>query len=117
LTLTLHRALRFSDDLRRRPYRGAENPLAGHCYVASEVLYHLLGSGAAGWVPQHLRHEGVPHWYLRNRRTGEILDPTAGQFRRPPPHARGRGKGFLTRAPSRRARALIERMRVAVDML
>jgi hypothetical protein len=106
-----------SDDLRRAPWRGRRNPVAGHCYVASEVLYHLLGGAAAGWVPQHLRHEGAPHWFVRNLRTGEVLDATAAQFRRPPPYRRARGKGFLTRTPSARARRVLARMRAAVDMV
>ena len=39
----------LTDDLRRPPYKGSSNPLTGHCYVASEALYHLLGS--RDWVP------------------------------------------------------------------
>ena len=27
----------LTDDLRRPPWRGSPNPLAGHCYVASEA--------------------------------------------------------------------------------
>ena len=79
----------------------------GNCYVASEALYHLLGGRAAGWKPATVRHEGAVHWYLVHA-SGLVLDPTAAQFRRPPPYERGRGRGFLTRHPSKRARLLMD---------
>lgn len=99
----------------------------GNCYVTCEALYHLLGGAASGWVPHTVRHEGDVHWYLvRTQRfytawsihpsagsmapPFEVLDPTAAQFRTPPPYERGVGRGFLTRGPSRRARELMEAM-------
>lgn len=96
----------LTDDLRRPPWRGSPCPLAGHCYVASEAAYHLLGGQASGWTPQFLTHEGSPHWYLR--RGEEVLDITEAQFRTPVPHHLGTGKGFLTRTPSRRAALLMQ---------
>ena len=98
----------LTDDLRRPPYKGSSNPLTGHCYVASEALYHLLGS--RDWVPCNIQHEGGPHWYLKNKVTGEILDVTAGQFETPVPYEKGRGKGFLTKEPSKRAKELLRRL-------
>lgn len=83
-------------------------PLAGHCYVACEALYHL-GLREAGWRPVVIHHEGVSHWFLRND-LGEIIDPTAGQFATTVPYHDGRGCGFLTKGPSRRARILMERV-------
>lgn len=98
----------LSDDLRRPPYRGDPNPMVGHCYVAAEALWHLLKDPA--WVPQHLNHGG-PHWYLKHSTTGEILDPTHDQFESCPiPYHRGRGKGFLTLKPSRRAAVVLSRI-------
>lgn len=79
----------------------------GNCYVTCEALYHLLGGKRAGWVPKTVRHEGDTHWFLVHA-SGLILDPTASQFKRKVPYARARGRGFLTRAPSRRARALMD---------
>ena len=94
--------------LRNNPWR--DDPLAvdsaGHCYVASEVLYHACGGAASGLVPVNMRWEGASHWFLRDRATGDVIDPTADQFHVRPTaadYARGRGCGFLTRAPSRRA--------------
>jgi hypothetical protein len=94
----------LTDDLRRAPWRGSENPMAGHCYVASESYYHL----APGCKPMTVRHEGSVHWYLT--RNGETIDLTADQFDTPVPYHLGVGRGFLTRAPSKRAARVIERV-------
>ncbi len=99
----------LSDDLRREPWQGSKNCLAGHCYAASEALYHLLGGQDSGYVPQQVHHEGASHWYLRHGQTGHIIDPTADQFQDPVPYDQGKGKGFLTAKPSHRARIIIER--------
>ena len=101
----------LSDDLRRAPWKGSSNPFAGHCYVASEALYHLMGGSRSGFSPTFVRHEDAPHWFLRGK-DGRVLDPTAGQFRTPVPYSKGVGKGFLTKAPSRRAQVVIDRVRV-----
>lgn len=100
----------LSDDLRKPEYRGAKNCMAGHCYVASEALYHLLGGKEAGWTPHHISHEGGPHWFLKNRHSGKVLDATADQFETPVPYRLGRGKGFLTAMPSKRASTVISRV-------
>lgn len=89
--------------------------LRGNCYVTAEALYHLLGGKDAGWKPMTLRHEGEVHWYLVNVRIENamgyfILDPTASQFLARPPYHLGRGRGFLTAEPSRRAREMMGRM-------
>lgn len=96
-----------TDALRKPQYRGNANPLAGHCYVASEAYYHLRGK-AQGFVPQTIRHEGGPHWYLKHKTTGQVLDLTASQFSSKVPYEKGRGCGFLTRQPSKRAQAVID---------
>ena len=92
--------------------------VAGHCYAASEALYHLLGGSAAGWVPQVLSHSSWPlglsrgqtHWFLRNWRTGAVIDATADQFLpQVPPYGAAKGSGFLTRQPSKRASIIMDR--------
>lgn len=95
------------DDLRKPKYRGMENPYAGHCYVASEALYHLLGGKATGYKPMFISHEGEPHWFLTGP-SGEIIDATAEQFNTPVPYERAVGKGFLTAKPSARAQEVID---------
>ena len=92
------------DYLRREPWKGSANPLAGHCYVASEALSHLLkAQGKSGWVAQVAQVHGGPHWWLRHKETGEVLDPTASQFEGPVPYETGKNIGFLTKDPSKRA--------------
>lgn len=98
----------LTPDLLEKRFRGG-GPLSGHCYAGSEALYHLLGGKSAGWTPQFIRHENLPHWYLKHE-SGQIVDVTAEQFTAPVPYAQGKGKGFLTKSPSRRAQTIIERV-------
>jgi hypothetical protein len=87
--------------------------MRGNCYVTCEALYHLLGGKKAGWVPQRLRYMGDTHWFLLHEPTQLVLDPTTKQFQYPPNHndyINARGSGFLTKKPSKRARALMETM-------
>lgn len=92
------------------------HPLAGHCYHASEVLYHLWGK-EHGYTPAHVEvYMGktwgwVGHWFLRGEE-GSVLDITAAQFgkiRIPYKHAIG--CGFLTKRPSKRAQEIIRRLK------
>ena len=100
----------LSDDLRKPKYRGNPNRLTGHCYVATESLYHLLGGAESGATPMNLQHEGDQHWFLRLE-DGSLVDPTAGQFRTPVPYDQARGRGFLTKKPSKRAAEVIRRVK------
>jgi len=104
----------LSPDLLKEPWRSRVlarrcDPMTGHCYIASEAAYHLLGGKRAGWQPMFVRHEGQPHWFLVGPR-GEILDITARQFKTPVRYSRAIGKGFLTTRPSKRARIVIGRV-------
>lgn len=101
----------LTDDLRRAPWKGSANEKAGHCYVACESLFHLSGKTLK---PYFVRHEGSPHWFLRTQ-DGKIIDPTFEQFSTPVPYAKGIGKGFLTKEPSKRAQTVIDRVRGATD--
>ena len=100
----------LSDDLRRAPWKGSANPFAGHCYVASEAVFHVLGGRAAGITPIHMKHEGQPHWALRFS-DGSIVDPTADQFATRPNYSMARAIPFLTVAPSQGAVTLIARIK------
>lgn len=97
----------LTDDLRRSPWRGSKNRLAGHCYVACEAIFHLSGKTLR---PHFIRHEGSPHWFLRDA-SGQVVDPTFSQFKNPVPYHLGRGKGFLTKSPSKRAATVMARVR------
>lgn len=91
----------------------------GNCYAASEALYHILGGKRAGWTAYRINREvmygvfgvGDTHWFLRHK-SGIVLDPSMRQFpdvKRIPYH-RGIAAGFLTRQPSRKAKALIAQL-------
>jgi hypothetical protein len=97
----------LTDDLRRAPFKGSTDCLAGHCYVASEAAYHMLGGKAAGYTPMHITVDGVSHWYLRGP-NGNI-DITGSQFGHEINYADAKGKGFLTAQPSERAQTVISR--------
>lgn len=82
----------------------------GNCYATSEALYYLLGGKASGWTPVHMNTRATGHhWYLRHT-SGLILDATKKQFPKSVKvnYAKGRGCGFLTKRPSRRAKKLME---------
>ena len=93
-----------------------EHPVAGHCYAAAEALFHAMGGKAAGLTAMVARDaDGGTHWWLVDS-AHRVLDPTAEQFTafgKEPPYAQGRRVGFLTRTPSRRARAILERAALA----
>lgn len=90
-----------------------DHPSTGHCYIAAETAFHYVGSKI--WKPVCIRLPEIKntHWYVQNTVTGEILDPTKEQFGGKPPYDRGKGSGFLTKAPSRRARVVAERIQRA----
>ena len=83
--------------------------MRGNCYVTTEALFHLLGGKRAGLVPHTLRHEGDVHWYLVYP-DGRVLDPTRVQFKTRPDYSKGRGRGFMTKKPSKRAREMMKHM-------
>ena len=86
----------------------------GNCYVTCEALYHLMGGKAAGLKPMTVKHEGDTHWFLVMTRTGNafpvIIDPTVKQFKTFPNYLKARGRGFLTKEPSKRAKKLMKEM-------
>ena len=105
----------LTPDLLRPAYRGhADNPLYGHCYVASEALFHLLGGRDSGYSPCFGKDDhGVTHWWLEDPLTGDRLDITADQYYsvgREPPYAARKSGGFLTNEPSKRARIVMSRV-------
>lgn len=97
----------LTPDLLHKQYKTQKNKMSGHCYVASEALFHLLGGFHSGLKPMQVKHEGKSHWFLQDKETGDILDITADQFSTPVPYEKGRGRGFLTRNPSKRALKLM----------
>jgi hypothetical protein len=106
----------LSDDLLKKEYRDRprKNRFVGHCYVASECLWQLLGgSKQSRYKTMQVNHEGESHWYIQGP-DGEVIDLTAEQFRRAVDYTAGKGKGLSTpipgQPPSRRARVLMDRV-------
>lgn len=97
--------------LKHRPANAT--PSWGNCYVATEALYHLWGK-ANGYTPMclpyRLNREMVGrHWFLEQRASGLQVDITADQFQgRQPDYPAAKPKGFMTKAPSKRAQIIIE---------
>lgn len=106
----------LTPDLLKPEYRARnrKNPMAGHCAVATQSLYHLLGGKHAGYTPMQLQHEGASHWFLRAR-DGHVLDATADQFRTPVPYAEGVARGFMTPRHGRRVQPPSQRAQVVID--
>ena len=108
----------LSDDLlttywKERLEKEDHDPTAGHCYAAAEALYHFLGGKHSHYIPHvgKIDEDGT-HWWLQDK-NGNILDPTADQFyykKESPPYDKGRGTGFLTKLPSKRAQTIIDRV-------
>ena len=94
---------------------GRDEMRRGNCYASSEALYHILGGKKAGWKPMRFKFIGPDkrmdtHWFLKHK-SGLILDPSVRQYKGIiPPYEEGIGGGFLTKGPSKRARALIKRL-------
>lgn len=100
----------LTDDLRRPPWKGDPNPVAGHCYVLTESIYHALGGVDLRTMTR--RHEGSPHWWIVDERTGEVVDLTRSQFRTPVPYLYGHPVPLLPVSgggPSARALRLLIR--------
>lgn len=99
---------RLTSDRRARRPRNATASW-GCCYIASEAARELLGRDL--YTPHSVRVTGDVHWYLVHKLTGKIVDPTADQFKKLPSYDLGRGRGFLTQAPSKRAQAILSEIR------
>lgn len=103
----------LSPDLLSGRWKVQTHPLEGHCYIAAEALWHLLGPDE--WRPfcASYKDEGgkATHWWLEHRITGERADPTREQYEPDePPYHIGKPMRFLTKAPSKRARIVIDRV-------
>lgn len=98
----------LTPDLLNKIYQGNANKFFGHCYVASEAAYYLLGGKIKGWKSMFIKHEGYPHWFLKHN-SGIIIDITNQQFKTTVDYDKAIGKGFLTKIPSKRTQVLLKR--------
>lgn len=103
----IQEALIKHPELIKSQYRWDDSPLAGHCYVASEVYYYLHGK-EEGFIPHCMKIAGGTHWFLRHKNTGEILDLTKSYLLYE--YNTGRHVPFLSKEPSRRAKIIFKEM-------
>jgi hypothetical protein len=104
----------LSPDLLRKEYleENKTNPMAGHCYIATEAIFHILG-GKEYYQPYVARDDdNITHWWLIHKITGDKVDVTQEQYTSiglEPPYKKGKKATFLTSYPSKRAVIVIER--------
>ncbi len=66
----------------------------GHCYAACEAIYYLFGRNNF-LVPQVIKLEnGDTHWFLKNKFSNQIYDPTEQQFKEKVNYENAKGCGF-----------------------
>jgi len=90
------------------------NPLYGHCVHASQAMMCLMDT--TNLVP--IRGQDVSgeyHWWLADTETGQIIDPTEGQFDAldyPAPHSTGKKTNWYTfkSTPKKQTLSLIKKM-------
>lgn len=107
----------LSPSLLKKEYldENAKNPMFGHCYVASEAIYHLLPNRKLrpyyGKDPR-----GITHWWLLDERNNIRIDATADQYHSQglePPYEAGVRASFLTNEPSKRCRKVMKQVEAA----
>lgn len=96
----------LTPDLLKPMYReeNEKNPTFGHCYVASEAIYHLDGKKLQPYYGKDDR--GITHWWLMDERNHILVDATCEQYYSKglkPPYESGIRSSFLTNEPSKRA--------------
>lgn len=112
----------LTDDLLQPKYRDSRHIVlshtTGHCYVATEALYHTLTPKQREiFKPCHLKINDITHWFLRKVEIDgddvvfTILDPTFDQFTGQLPYELGVNSGFLTKTPSKRTITLLQRIK------
>jgi hypothetical protein len=104
----------LTDDLLKPKIRKRYRPVptTGHCYVATETLYHLLtDKDKKIFKPHYVKIDGDTHWFLMNERRNLMFDPTYDQFPSLPDYGSGKRCGFLTKKPSSRSKILIGRVK------
>jgi hypothetical protein len=64
--------------------KGNCDPLTGFCRITTEVFWELvnrLEGYNKNYKPCRVVHQGGPHYFIKDIKTGQIIDLTAGQFR------------------------------------
>ena len=101
----------LTDDLLKPQYRDkTKNRFWGHCYVASETFYYLVGGKESGYAPRRIKVNGINHWFLQHLETDEIVDITSQQFDFDIDYSLSKKASFLTQFPSKRSLKLMEKV-------
>ena len=97
----------LSDDLLKKEYLSLvdRNKYTGHCYIASECLYHLF---CKKFNIYQIKHENSSHWFLK--KGDNIIDITKNQFKTPVPYNLATRRTFLTKFPSKRTAVLMQKV-------
>lgn len=106
----------MTPDLLKPQYKteNASNPMFGHCYVASEVLYHNIKNYGNYSACCARDEQEIVHWWIVDNDTSNIYDVTSDQYYNKgliPPYSKGKKTGFLTKKPSKRAMIVMERLK------
>lgn len=98
----------------------SDNPMKGHCYVATEAFYWILGGDKSNISTYVITHKVFPkeleaggtHWFAKDNSTNEIYDITKSQFKGNIPYSKGRRNGMMKypKGGSKRAREVIKRI-------
>ena len=105
------------DLLKGRWETSADDGVTGHCYVATEALFWIVGKDM-GYKPHVIGHaecpellaDGETHWFLMKDQV--VLDVTADQFKGRIPYERGKPNGMMNHPEggSKRAQVLIKKI-------
>jgi len=94
-----------------------KNKHTGHCYVATEALYYLLDDKErVNYAPAILKINNDTHWFLKNKKTGDIIDITKFQFDFELDYSKLRNVAFLTKLPSKRTLILLNKIYEKINM-
>jgi len=104
----------------------SDNPLRGHCYVATETIYWILRDkpNYKSYKPYVLTHKewpthlkpGETHWYLMSSNL-DVIDATAQQFNvdiDDIPHWKGKPNGMMNHPIGGSKRSRILRSRLSI---
>lgn len=109
----------LDDSLLKPKYRKMinRNKFTGHCYVATETLYHLLSDDdKENFRPAILKINNDTHWFLKNKLNGTIIDITKEQFNFKIEYNNSRNAAFLTKFPSKRSVKLINKINENINI-
>jgi hypothetical protein len=90
---------------------------SSYSYVTSEVYYELCGSDAAFHVMK-IKHEGVTHFFLKDKGNEEICDLSGAYFSSDIPYEQAEYSHFTTKGrPSKKARKVLESVEKDIELI